>query len=1111
MLNPNDDNLIESTITALDAYLDSLSSGLGEVPAALADRTDADAILRRLQMLLHAKKISEAADLVRGRDPNERWCDRAISALVMNGESDHAKCMIGWAESSDNIGYWHLCLLRYAEASIAYIVGKHDPFPLAPGVLEAEESSSLQDSVTVIQPLIDFVLAKKRIDTEVESRAAQVSLHLAFLLQEKKSVDQLVRMLVPRTPIPFILAQVAFWRGRVEPDDLPERLRAEHAASFECRLMAAMIEGELQGKPDVAFRSAMQLIDDTSSAKERERLFAALTELAPICGEKECAEVERVAKTLLSDSPSAMKLFEAGVLLREGKTTEAGEALEGLRDDSNPIWHQIYANYLIQKGEGISALEHLKAANEHLNHPDMCRKIAETAYRYDQLEDAIAALEQLLSIQSHDTRARINLAGLYADRKDYNKAIVHLSVLRELEPEEVRHHLNYAACLARSGDTQGAIEVYNEICQAARPPLQAILDRAQVMRSIGQVQEAFNSLIPYKDSYWEAPAYLYELQDLGFASQNEGVAGEALHQMQRLQAEGRIGPEALRTMDIDSAVEMLKEGKEQQDKISEQVLLGRLPWPMAEIGFRRVPYWGWMARTQPAGWIGDDPIGRSSYTVYSTNGFGIRAIDDRLSLEPIPLPQQGAEVVADISALITLHRLGLLGKAAEYFGKIIVPAIYVAQALEDGSRLAFHQLSQKTSLEQIKRAVETKRMWVLGADEETSKQEYPYVNEYAKEDGSEKHAYSLRDVAAALCRDGRFDDEKKDRLSKLARAQSGVGPNHPELLLSQKILLDLTTLKTTATEGLLDPLVKAFKVYIEPQAYAGVVDDVRAIAAQEDVQRWHADLWKQIRSEPRFVQASYTTPKELKNDDHSNHEVGFASCILAGQMDVPLLADDRVLQAVACNTHREPRASFGTNELILALGKDKLITRDEVANGLKQLIDWRYRFIAVPSDVLKTMADHYRKTPPGLLLRDVARYLHDCMRDAGLFTGPVKTSPPSSIGLRLYQEWRRTIIEFVIDVWADARFSDESAERLTRWAMTEFLPSIPTTIPQPQQARIGSIDSPRTRIVDALLNIHKVGDAQRGNRALRTIADALGVDNADYLKAVTGVIDYAST
>ncbi len=1091
----------QPTISALHAYLNYLASEVTirthEALSTLAEKTDKESILRRLQILIDADRITEAADLIRYRNPDKRWCDLAIATLVMNNELNPAKRTLDWAKSNDSVDGWHRCLLRYGEAGIDCISKSHGSILPTPGSLTPDELLLLEDVSSVIQPLTDFIIAQKRIENELESKAIQVALYLAYLQQHHQDIDTLSQLLATRNPIPIMLANLALLRGRATPSNLPERLRSEHGSSFECKLMAANVDGVLLGNSIDAFRSAMQLIDEASSADERKNLFDTLVEVSDVCGENERAEVKRVAKTLLRDDTTTIRLYEASTLLSEGKTTQAGVILDELNDETNLLWQQIYATYLLQQGNGIEALQHYQIANDHMHHPDIYRMIARIAYRYDQYEVATDALKQLLLLQPNDIQAHTNVSAIYLHNMDYQSALSHLKTLKELVPGNTDHRINYAGCLARSGDTEEAIREYDEICKLPNPPLLAILDRANLMRS-SRTTEAFNSLIEYKDHYWDEPAYLYELWSLGLASNNEALAHEAIMRMKQLQDDDRVGPEVIRFMDLESVKELMYQDIEKMNKVHEQVLLGRLPWTMVEMMTKRVPYLGWSIKTQQIDCIPDDPMTRAVYAVYATNGFGLETIDDQLSLSPIPIPKQTGDVVIDISSLITLHQLDLLNVAAKYFNRIFIPSIYIEQSIENSGKLVFHQLSQKTALDQIKHAIDAELLSVNNGDNEM-----PIIDEYA-EDHSNTRMYSLREVSIVLHENGFINDQQYQRLLVLSHVVTDPASDRKKLVTGQKVVIDLTTLKTIVNENLIDPFLKAFCVFISRNDYSQVLYDLRYLNARENVLNWHSNLWKQVRDEPCYIQLGYPTSEGFGDN---LPESGFASYILADLKKLPLYADDRVLQTITCNMQHDLCASFGTSDLIVAMGNANLIKQDDVAIALKQLIDWRYRFIVMPATVLKTMVDQYMQVPPGQPLKDVARYVQDCMRDQGLPIGEEPTQPPSLIGLKFYLAWIDSIVQFVIMVWKDTNFTIESATKLTSWALTELVPILPVGLGQSMRSTVAQ-HLPQIVINTVLLHSCAISETDRAAIAIKTISELMGVDNlTEYLCTVARFID----
>ena len=181
-----------------------------------------------------------------------------------------------------------------------------------------------------------------------------------------------------------------------------------------------------------------------------------------------------------------------------------------------------------------------------------------------------------------------------------------------------------------------------------------------------------------------------------------------------------------------------------------------------------------------------------------------------------------------------------------------------------------------------------------------------------------------------------------------------------------------------------------------------------------------------------------------ESDEESDRDIGFAAAVLAEQEGLPLLADDRVCQTLILNQRRNhASAAFGTDTLLLSLNRAGVIGDDVLAEKFLSLLKWRYRFLLPTPSILRTLLESHMEYPPGEKLSFVARYAHDCMRDAGLFGGLEQTEPPIPMAFRLYQDWVRVIIDFITDLWVDASVPEYHAEQVTDWAIRYFLPTEP--------------------------------------------------------------------
>jgi tetratricopeptide (TPR) repeat protein len=1105
---PHDEANVEvSRLESLSAYFQSLQGDDDAALARLTGKTDPEAIRLTLDILLNAKRYAEAVTLISNKEPHERWCDEAVSAFVWHGDLASARQLLIWSKSLADRTARHRCLLMFAIARYTSTLSHRDASrPILPGDLTLQEREALQEAVAVLQPILLLVQSHECIDNELESEAVQLALHIFSLLGDHKQSLQLAKLLGTRRPIPLTLAQFALQHRVPITDDLPAKLRTEHPNSFKAKLFAVMVEAEQQEKLPEVFQSAKQLVPQATSEHEKEMLCQFLNDLGQQLGAESLQEVDTITSCILPDDHTFRRLLRVDRLLRARELEPAHALLEVMRDEQDLRWLQLYANYLLQMGDGTSATDYFAQASTLCAHPVLLRMTATVACEYGRFAIAAQALERIIEQVPRALGDRKNLAAVYVRQKAFAKAAQQFQVLRELEPDYLDHTINYAVSLFQSGELDSSLQVYNSICALPNPLLQALLGRAHVLKILNRPQNAFDSLNEVRMHYWHRAEFVSALLDLAFAAHREDVGHEALVQLQKLQAEGKTPPGLLQAKSFDDLKEEIRHYRERSDLMHSQVLQGRWPWLCADKLLGHVSYWGWCIRTQPLLWCDDDPIHHAQYVIYATNGFSVhREEDTSPSLEEIECPPRGTTVVLDLSALMTVHRLGLLDTVADYFGTLYIPTIYLSHAVKERERLIPHQLSQIKAIEAIKRALDTGAIVVLDTPGDSTHRVCPYVHEYTLDHEESEHFYRLTDIIDVLHATGRISDKKKGDLTAINHKASGVDADHPPFQLNEEVRIALSTLRTLCQFDVLETVLKTFQVRISSSDRDEVLASLRAMIARDNVWQWHAELWDVVRNDRRFIQKPYTTPQEWK-EDKDGTDVFIAAVFLAQQEKVALLADDRVLQMLLLNERPTERyAAFGTAQLLVGLGDNGQLSADQVADSYMQLIEWRYRFLITPPAVLKTLADRFVAHPPGQLLVSVAHYVHDCMRDPGLFAGFEPTEPPVTLANRLFHRWSAVIAEFIMNVWADTRFSDEHAEQLTHWAVREMLPSPPKTMGP--NALVIVTAQHKIVMNNAMLRSCQMQDVSRAHRGVRTIAAALGMSADEYFVAVSEVID----
>ncbi len=422
--------------------------------------------------------------------------------------------------------------------------------------------------------------------------------------------------------------------------------------------------------------------------------------------------------------------------------------------------------------------------------------------------------------------------------------------------------------------------------------------------------------------------------------------------------------------------------------------------------------------------------------------------------------------------------------------------------------MVLNQASQRRDAEEINKHAISERIIVSGSGPEQPAG-IPVVDEHAKPDHP---TYSLIDLIQPVYQSGLISEPDFKRISKTCRKPSAADTDHPALSRLQDVKVDLTTLGMITHFGLLDVTTKFYRIHISAQAHREIRQQLAFFTYQAETRQWHMDMWQLILNNPRFKFVPHTAPKDLpeqKND--KNVYLPFLSNFISRDLKTPLMTDDRVSQSFAFNEAKEDKhAAFGSDSFISALiNENKLLPKDG-ADAIQQLMAWRYKFIVPSAEILKTIADQYKSYPPGHALQQVAEYVHDCMRDGGLFSGPEKTEMGESMAVRLYLTWSSIIADFIILVWADDAFTPENATRLTAWSVRELLPSLPRVFDGRTKTKTGSL----TQYMFLSNALIKAGQQFRNPRmadALKAIKDALCLDNDEYHKIVMSTLDTVKT
>ncbi len=908
-------------------------------------------------------------------------------------------------------------------------------------------------------------------------------------------------------PVPLIVAELCL-RGLIQitPEGLPNRMRVEHPNDFQAALLAAIMERDLFDKPEAAFKALVELSANATSEDAKESVCISLFETSVRCGAAQIDKAIEVVTRLRPGGSRFLGLLHAMKHLVDGNLPQAKEQLDAVRNESDGVWWQAHAQFCERSGDEAGAVHAWEKASELVPHPDVVRRSIKASIDRRRYQSAIRGLIQLLEEKPDNEEHLRTLVWALVQLGDHVQAATYLKRLVELNSSNRDYRMWLAQALARTARTAKAIEVLKPVCDAEDAPLEAILFLSELLVADTKPADAFQLLEAIAPDHWDDPRFLFSYMQRGYAAGNDRLAHEAFARILELRREGKIPMELLQEGTIEQILEHGRNFQSRREALQRALIAGRMTWLFAEDSLGNAPAWAWTLHTQELKWLSEEPLTRAAFSVYATNSFtGLSTPMGKL-LHELTAPPAGTHVVADLTALLTLFKLDALERAAEHFDCIILPASYGLLHVRDADRFAQHQPSREQELLAIRKSIEQRRIRVESQWPESGIE----LDEYS--DDRENHVYRLQDLLPLLKTTQKVTPAALAELSRVAHRPSAVDAVHPELQLGDTVLVSLMTLRQISNQAVFEEVISALSICIRATEYEELLSELRAHESARSARQLHDELWQTVTDLADRGKISWkplpAPPEPSENPDTEEDDVLFLDSIrLAQHLRYPLLADDRVLQVLASHDETNgPLLACGSDCVVLGMQRCGTYDAVSAARDFHQLMKWRYRFLVPSSEILYAWAEESAENLPGPALLDAAFYLHDSLRDPGLHCGPEQSDPPMPMAIKYVTAWMNSTASFLAKVWSDGKFSEEACVVLTMWVGEELIPSCPRGLWYNQ---IGYNIAQRERLSVlsmAMVQFTSIHDRGRANRALRTLAEALGISEDQYLAEAANAI-----
>lgn len=1088
----------QSKLRNFRARLLSLDGHVDEAVEMLRHCDDSQSVYTLLVILRDQGQYEKAASIVEDRIIDRQWCDHAAFIYARLGDDASRDRILKWSQQSENLSNDIQCSVAAAHGTLLKL-NASQPYGITVLSMTPADKLCVTAITEILARHVEPCLSGKPVVSGIEADAIGHAYTCFCLMGNIEKAITVAQLLKYYRPVHVDFAH-AVLRGHVAADAaLSGQIREDYPTTLDILEVALTLDLQANLPPIRLLSVANELELLAKTQEQREQLGRLVFQIATNIEPEETGLSRDLMVKLLGEGHSLAALLDAHVALKLANHDRAEQILATLDSDNNFLVAQFVAQLRIAQKQPIDAATILARVGEQICEPELLLNSAELALRAKprNLPLALSSLEIAIQIAPEDLRVNRTLAYCYAEVSAFISAAECFRRMRIAEPENQFHTLNLAQALVLSNQPVEALECYSDLCELPDSMVDAHLNRASLLKDIGQPQKAFDELAAIRERFWETPEFVLAYMDIAYSSNQEKRAHEAFQQMWSLRQSGVAPEDMLQPKSIDDLIELGNETRERRKFLLEQTIAGKLPWLFLESLVNNVPYWGWRVRTQTMSWFFDSPHNRASYGIYSTNSYAIGEVEGRRSFVRRESSEKNSSVVADLSALITLHRLGLLTHAIDFFDRILIPPAYLGSVIRETGRLRPHQLSQKMSLETIDSTIASGDLTILETNHEF---QGDTVDEYGDE--GEENLYRLRDLLKALMAAGRISQRQLDDAS-LASYKDARPENERHLRLTVPIRCGYLTLQQLAEQSLLGTVCSAFDdVRISINDQAQLVRELDGFRQLAETQLWHDELWEILSKSNRVTATTILLRPESASESESA-DAPFAdldAALLAQQEHIPLLADDRVCQQIVLHSDQPTQTAFGTDCLIVKLLEAGCIDEEQAARAYLQLVDWRYRFLIVPSSIMKVIATKFAAND----LRRVAWYLHDCMSDPGLPGGLEATEPPLPIAFRFFQDWLKVIGDFVAELWLDDTVPDDQRLTLTSWTVAEMVPTCPQVLGF--TARVAELTA-FTVLHHACVRLCETPDYPTANAVLRTIAVGFGLSDKDFNRIASDILN----
>lgn len=1052
-------------------------------------------IFWRLAIFRASDKLDEAFSLIKKHDPIQpEWAGEAIRVLVRKGDLEAAEALYeefaskpdSFQDAQGFIRLQHQMALAYFNRAIL-LEGNPDLFQMIPGKLSQSADAACKKALHYLNKLHKTHEYTDPNESLIYAESLMTKIHVLDLIGETTQALDVAKKLLHFRPIPqSAVAYVAYREGPKNKENLlslTKLLSLDHPKedwAWVMRTKLLAMAGQYQEAWDLLFQAKAQVLGE----HEKREIAWTASELGLSIGKSEAAMA--VVEDLIDKEDIFYRFLFAKNLYFQEKLDQAYEIFQSLKKSSLPPSVQsevlsLLARIHIKRKQWSAAKDLLKQSVSRFQHPLALKDLIYVGFK--EKDDAIAleAANSLEKLGFDDEETNQAQAQAAFNLGRYDQAIETWKAIYKND-KNPKTAIKLANALRVKGEYEKSLEILKKHIPENDSPDQECLGLyCTILELIGKQEYAFRQLDARFEDIKDWPELLVLHLNLAYRVNQEDRAHQSMLRLTELQKQGKVDPSLLRPVNIEEFKKVIEGSRRRKEFANEQYRRGRMPRAfLCEIENR--PYYlDWRVRTQ-AMHLPDDLRMRLEYTVYSTNSLKVGLRDGTNDLIPIVAPAEAQEVVIDLSALITLHRLDLFPVMEKRFKAIHYPQAFHWLWELDRSRCTFHQRSKALLYREIDTLLTTTK---IGKLELVRKQEaeddpkrmielarmesIPIITAWSKEEewtgADEGVVIWVSQIVNWLYKSGKIGEDKYRESLSLLKSVPGSNEQSPSKMLQSSgcLMFDKGAIEFLVENDLLDPLLSmGVRPVLEYWAAWYFQHAVRELDFLEEVGRWQQDLEAAIIASKVFQSFDHPIPERKHGYYFGAINATLQFCKERG---LDLMADDRTMQMVSkpgWTGHQ-----YGTDALLLELLAQDKLSLDQYTRCFMKLVEWRYRFLVPDDRLLLYLAKQYKHRPLGSELEAIADFGRHCMEDQGLLLGPEATDPPKPLGAVFYFRWIDRWCKLLCNIWTHDDFDQESRLAITRKVFGQAIPPPPKGLLPEFRERLGA--SEEIKVLSAII------------------------------------------